>query len=638
MIQRSLRIAGMALLTALLPSFAQSADLYVSPSGSGTACTPGSPCAMSQANAAVKAGDVVRLAAGTYTTAIAPATNGAAGSRITYLGSLANPASTVVPTTTLTKRYVSMKGVRVAGSFGMDATSTTQYAQFDSIAWCIVDNDFGLNQAKDCVAYRVDVVSGRGHFSLNVPSTPVASFTIPERNIVRRCNMWLGEDQTYGFHVVQIRGAQNCIIDSNRVNIVLSSAIAGETDPFIAFYMKWCTFRDNRWTVRNNHSLPHLFRWRDSTMFNRVYRDTILMSGNTCRFAPSSSGSWEGSTDDNYFEGLYVKSSCIPADVALFYQNGTRRDTLRNCVVIDSMGKAMTMLGIETGASLIDHCTFVGNSRYGVVEFPCGVGTFGDLWPSSGSLRFTNNLIYGISAGTSGTNAAISWQFSSATNALTSNNNLYYMPTVGGGNSIRYGINTASPVFSAPGTGGTFYGTYGEDGNSLSTNPMFANASFTNFDPRLQDGSPAIGAGTDGLDIGATFGNGSDQIPPGQVNDLRVTVVADRNAMLAWTAPGDDMQSGSQVAQYEVRYSTSSFTAANFASQPLAPEPAITVGPGGTQGYALTALTPGQNYWVAMRSRDDAGNWSFVSNVVQFTASVNDLTPPAAVQDLSTAP
>lgn len=620
-------------------SAAGAAVLDVSPSGTGTACTPGSPCALATANSNVQPGDVVRMAPGTYTTPIAPARDGSAAGQITYLGSITNPTAVVVPSSTVTRRYISVKGMRFNNAFHFDRTSATQYAEWDTIGWCVVDNDFGVDQAKHCVAYRVDVVSGKGHFSCNVPSVPVASYTIPEFNTIRRCRMWLGEDQTYGQHVVQIKGMQSCTLDSNQVYITMSPNITAETDPFIAFYMKYCTFKDNKWVVRSNHNAAHLFRWRDSTMFNRVYRDTIIMSGYVVRFAPSSSGSWPGTTDQNYFEGLYVKSSCVPGDVALFYQNGSRRDTLRNCVVIDSVGKAIQMLSIEKGTTLIDHCTFVGEVRYGAADFPCGQGSFGDAWPATGRMVFTNNIVYGISTGAAGTNADVNWQFSSTTNDLTSNNNLYYTPGLAASTSIRYGVNSGSATFSAPGTGSAFYSAWGEDGQSLSADPLFANASFTNFDPRLQPGSPAIGAAMGGLDIGAIVSNGPDAAPPADVTDLRAPVVSDRNVMLAWTAPGDDGTGGARVSQYEVRWSTSAITAANFASATLAsPEPPITVNPGGVQTYGLTGLAPGVTYWVAMRSRDDASNWSRPSNILSFTTSTTDVTPPAPVQDLTTSP
>lgn len=623
-------LAAHLVLAALAPVTASAATWNVTPSGTGNA-------SLATANANAQPGDVIVLAPGTYASSIVPARSGTAAARITYVGNLATPAAVVVPPTVLTRRYVTIKGVRFNGDFALDRTDANNYAQFDSVAWCEVADDFGVNQAKDNVIYRVNVTSGNGHFTMAVPSVPVAAFTIPERNTIRRCVMNLGMQQTYGTHVVMIKGAQRCVVDSNTFNITMAPNITAETDPLIAFYMKWCQFKDNRWRVHSLHNADHLFRWRDSTMFNRIYRDTMIFTGYNVRFAPSSSGSWEGSTDQNYIEGLYLKKSCVTSDVALFYQNGSRRDTLRNCVVIDSVGKAFTMLSIEDGTTLIDHCTFVGNSRWGVVEFPCGIGTFGNAWPAGGRLVFTNNLIYGLRAGGGGSDAAINWQFSAASNDLTSNRNLYFLPGQASTRAIRYSINTGASTFSAPGTGQPFHGAWGEDGNSLWADPAFANTSFTTFDARLRPGSPAIGAGSGGSDIGAYGPSGPDLTPPAAITNLAFSQVLDVSAVLAWTAPGDNGSSG-QAASYDLRYATFPITAANFASAiPVAPQP-VPQPAGSSQSFILLGLQRGTTYYAAIRTLDAAGNVSALSNVPAMTTLNNDTVPPAPVQDLTATP
>src|SRR4029078_8771219 len=116
--------------------------------------------------------------------------------------------------------------------------------------------------------------------------------------------------------------------------------------------------------------------------------------------------------------------------------------------------------------------------------------------------------------------------------------------------------------FSAPGTGGSFYQTYGEDGNSLWGDPLFVNSSFTNFDPMLSPSSRALGAGVSGSDIGAKGVSGPDVTPPATVSNLAFSQVFDLSAVLTWAAPGDNGSSGT-VTSYDLRYSTSPITAAN---------------------------------------------------------------------------
>lgn len=73
------------LLLLLTTGLAHAVDLYVSPSGSGTACSSGSPCSVSQAMGAVAAGQTVHFASGTYNTCITSGHPGNSTSPITYL-------------------------------------------------------------------------------------------------------------------------------------------------------------------------------------------------------------------------------------------------------------------------------------------------------------------------------------------------------------------------------------------------------------------------------------------------------------------------------------------------------------------------------------------------------------------------
>jgi len=57
------------------------------------------------------------------------------------------------------------------------------------------------------------------------------------------------------------------------------------------------------------------------------------------------------------------------------------------------------------------------------------------------------------------------------------------------------------------------------------------------------------------------------------------------------------------------------------------PSPAT---PGTKQSVTLTGLSPSTTYWVAIKTSDDAGNWSALSNILQLTtASAPDLIRPA---------
>ncbi len=89
---------------------------------------------------------------------------------------------------------------------------------------------------------------------------------------------------------------------------------------------------------------------------------------------------------------------------------------------------------------------------------------------------------------------------------------------------------------------------------------------------------------------------------------------------LTWTAPGDDSLTGTATA-YDLRYFTIPISSTNFFSAfRVATEP-IPLAAGKTQSFTVTGLNPGGWYYFAIRTIDDAGNWSAVSNVVYARAS-----------------
>ncbi len=98
---------------------------------------------------------------------------------------------------------------------------------------------------------------------------------------------------------------------------------------------------------------------------------------------------------------------------------------------------------------------------------------------------------------------------------------------------------------------------------------------------------------------------------------------------LTWTAPGDDSLSGTAV-EYDLRWSTSAITAANFRSATRATGVPVPLVAGSTQSFTVPGLTASTTYWFALRTRDDAGNWSGISNVVSKTTSAGpDVARPA---------
>jgi flagellar hook capping protein FlgD len=105
--------------------------------------------------------------------------------------------------------------------------------------------------------------------------------------------------------------------------------------------------------------------------------------------------------------------------------------------------------------------------------------------------------------------------------------------------------------------------------------------------------------------------------------------------VLTWTAPGDDGQIGTASA-YDLRLSTApiddaSWSAATVVSGLPSPQPA-----GARQSTVVRGLTYGTTYYFAIKTADDAGNWSGLSNVLRWNW-VYDTAPPAAPSGVSAA-
>jgi glucuronoarabinoxylan endo-1,4-beta-xylanase len=117
-----------------------------------------------------------------------------------------------------------------------------------------------------------------------------------------------------------------------------------------------------------------------------------------------------------------------------------------------------------------------------------------------------------------------------------------------------------------------------------------------------------------------------DITPPSAITDLSAANITQTSADLSWTAPGDDGNQGVATG-YDIRYSTIPLTAANWNSaQQVTGEP--TPAASGLEQYVSVGLQPGTTYYFAIKTLDEAGNVSDISNVISLT-TLGSKTPPA---------
>jgi hypothetical protein len=113
-----------------------------------------------------------------------------------------------------------------------------------------------------------------------------------------------------------------------------------------------------------------------------------------------------------------------------------------------------------------------------------------------------------------------------------------------------------------------------------------------------------------------------------EVAEVEIVEAADGAAVkLEWTAPGDDGSSGTAAA-YDLRWSSTAITNANFgaATTVSAPKPSLA---GTGESVALSGFPRESLVYFALKSRDEASNVSELSNVISVATPG---LPPAAVQ------
>lgn len=105
-----------------------------------------------------------------------------------------------------------------------------------------------------------------------------------------------------------------------------------------------------------------------------------------------------------------------------------------------------------------------------------------------------------------------------------------------------------------------------------------------------------------------------DVTAPSAISNLALSLATASTTTLTWSAPGDDAGVGTATS-YDIRYSTSLITEANWSSAPqLSGEPTPALA-GTTQTFVASGLNSNTNYYFAVKTADEAGNISSISNV-----------------------
>jgi hypothetical protein len=583
---------SLASLVTAVPAGA--AVYYISPTGSASnsGTSPTSPWSLSRANSGLVAGDICYVLPGSYTGDIAPANSGSSNtSRISYIGNLTNPsAATFSGHITLTaRRYVTVKGVQV-NNVNVNASSSSNRAEHDSILHNRSIGSLYVSGALRCyfVNNRFGDANGdRWLMSKDPIRTTLCAF---------RDNVFTLGGVTAQPHVIQFDRPTNCEFTGNRATVTLPSG-ANDVHARIHYGVSNSTFRDNKWMLMSSSSYAnYIHNHRDSCRFNIFERDTIaqLPGSNQAMIRFSTSGSYRLSSRNNIYR------DCVFIAGVIAYQHSVDRDEFHGCQFVGlnsasgfEISGGGDFVSAPADSMILSHCTFYTDGSRGL-SLDGGVMT---------NTRVVSCIFRG---GT--TSCPVS-----AGGSVVAESNLAFSA---GGNSGTCSLPASSrwgnPLF------------HGNGADQVRT--QILNASVP---PPLSwlPGSPASASHWPDGYVGALGVAAPDETPPIDVWNLATMLVSDRNLVLVWTAPGDDGTLG-RVASYDLRMSPSPINDQNFAgAQQVSPSP-VPVAGGAVQTHVMSGFSPGATYYFAVKSVDDAGNWSGLSNVLAVTMAATDDVPP----------
>jgi PKD repeat protein len=125
---------------------------------------------------------------------------------------------------------------------------------------------------------------------------------------------------------------------------------------------------------------------------------------------------------------------------------------------------------------------------------------------------------------------------------------------------------------------------------------------------------------------GAAPDIGAYEVALRDINDLSVLGTSQNSVTITWTAVGGGNYR--EPTRYDIRYADSSITEANWdAATQVQGEP-VPGDFGDAQSFTITGLNPGATYYVAMKTGDDAGRTSALSNIASGTTATSGNHPP----------
>ena len=148
--------------------------------------------------------------------------------------------------------------------------------------------------------------------------------------------------------------------------------------------------------------------------------------------------------------------------------------------------------------------------------------------------------------------------------------------------------------------------------------------------------NPGDNAGSGKVWYGSAPDIGACEIALSDIADLVVSSTSQNSVTFTWTVPVDEgiMR---EPTRYDIRYSSSPLTEANWDTATQVQGEPVPGDFGAWQSFTITGLNPGTTYYIGIKTADEIGNISWLSNVISGTTATtgNSAPVPASIGDKS---
>ncbi len=573
------------------------------------------------------AGDIVRLADGTYSVPIVQDHDGTSGSRIYFYGNQANPTAVKVngiyfgyPDDSHNHNggnYVTVKWIASSTDIGQPEHLRSGYYYMgcdrDSMVKCSTTSGnlflFGTNGVFDsltCAGADKHVYAYQAHVS--------STTGFPAYNTVKNSTFNYTSSVSYGGTGFQGIALRRCIGFKFFNNTFNLSYDGGNGYAFASelYYSQYNSFQSNTWnyTVKNR-GLGTLGVWgmRDSSFCNRYVGNTLTATigpntNNTGGLGLSEDGTYSGTDRYNYVGYNRMTFSGNRCE-GFVYQSNAFGDTIESNVVSGDMSPLFQPQK-NCDSLVLRHNTFLLSGNGTVATLARA-----DAGAAHTSSRAASNVFYATGNNSSGSPTL----YASAGWALDSSG-VYFAPSGTAANAI-----SRAGSLGAPGSGGL----YGASGKSVWGSPRLVDSTFAALDAHLLSGSFADNAsGPTHIDgyagayapgaatywtITASAGSNGSISPSGSVSVVQgasqtFTITPDTNfavdslkvdgayvgALTTYTFT--NVQAAHTIAAtFKASVTNYTITASASGGVSISPNGPVTVASGGSQAFTITPTT-----------------------------------------------